>query len=492
MGLDANISGLSGTKADVNAANQLKVVTETDAYGGAANVGATRMFSENDGGFITGTPNLLAPETDNDYRLRVSLDMLLDDEVFNTVIQNTGKHNILATTMAGAFTAGQWTSNSASITTANTGITLSTYSTFPNNGTQTLSGDIEIGFSNTPIVNTTIEWGLFIPAATAILAPLDGVFFRLNSSGLQGIASNAGIEETTGLFKEEAGAGVWVYDINKKYQFICYVGGVAAEFWVNDGTGAVKLGTISLPAAQGRICSSQGLKFAVNHRITGGAAGGALQAQLGAYNVRLGGSNVSCSAHHQGNRIYGSYQGLSGGAMGSLANYTNNSTPTALVPTNTTAAAGSVGLGGQFWETDTVAAGTDCIICSYQVPVPAVGAPARRMVITGIKINSFVALALTGGGYVDQWSLAFGHTAVSLATGEAAGTKAPRRVPIGLRAVASGAVINTVLGTIDIDFDNAPVFVNPGEFVQIVRKKFGTAPTVGSIGHLITVFYGWE
>ncbi len=47
------------------------------------------MFSENDSGSVTGTPELISPEGDIDYRQRVSQDLQLDEEVFSYVAQNT-------------------------------------------------------------------------------------------------------------------------------------------------------------------------------------------------------------------------------------------------------------------------------------------------------------------------------------------------------------------------------------------------------------------
>lgn len=177
--------------------------------------------------------------------------------------------------------------------------------------------------------------------------------------------------------------------------------------------------------------------------------------------------------------------------MGSLANYANNTNPTAAVPTNTTAALGS-GLGGQFWETDTLALTTDGIIQSYQVPLGTASVPGKRLRILSLVINSYVQTALTGGGYIAQYSLCFGHTAVSLATAEAATTKAPRRIPLGIQSVSSGAAALTTLNSIEINFNDAPVYVNPGEFIAIAKKKVGTAPTAGVIAHMITYTYAWE
>ena len=135
---------------------------------------------------------------------------------------------------------------------------------------------------------------------------------------------------------------------------------------------------------------------------------------------------------------------------------------------------------------------TDGIIQSYQVPAGTVNVPGKRCVLRGVKISSYVQTALTGGGYVAQYALAFGHTNVSLATTESATSKAPRRIPLGIHAVASGAVANTLLGEIWLDLGDAPVYVNPGEFIQIARKKVGAAPTAGTIAHTIAFVYGWE
>lgn len=491
MALDAKLFGsTSNNGAEVDAAGNLKTTTTLNPV----YMGGTRQFNENDAGAVTGTPWLYSSEVDTDYRLRTSQDLVLDEEVFNYTAQNTGKHTNTVATMANTWTAGQFTTNSGNITTVTTGVQLQTYATFPNTGTQTLSCDMEVGFSAQPAANTFVEFGMGI-SASATAAPTDGCFFRLTSAGLVGVLSNNGTETVTPVFPLSGGTGTWVYQNNKKYQFICYLGGVAAYFWINDGTGAELMGSIQLPTAQGRLVMATGIPFIFKHRITGGAAGAVLQAQLGAYNIRLGGSNLSTVPSAQGNRIYGSYQGLSGGTMGSLANYANSANPTAAVPTNTTAALGT-GLGGQFWETVTLAANTDGIISSFQVPAINVNGTSRRLVIRGIYLTSFVQTAVTSTvQYVRQYSLAFGHTTVSLATAEAVNAKAPRRVALPFtQTVAVNAAVGTAIpqATYSVDFGDAPVFVNAGEFVQLVVKQIGTIGTAGVLAHTVTFIYGWE
>jgi len=496
MAMESNIIGaLSGTGADVNASRQLKIVPETDVATNPDNVGGVRFFGENDAGQITGVPALYSPEVDIDYRKRVSQDLMLDDENFNYTAQNTGKHSLTATTMAATFAAGQVTLNSASITTAATGIVLATYACFPNNGTNTLSADVELAFSAQPQANVFVEFGLGIPGAAAV-APTDGVFMRLNSAGLIGIASNNGTE-TPVVFPLAQGSGTWSYENDKKYQFIVYQGMTKAVFWVNDGTGAVMLGEIPLPDGQGRMTMGQGLQFFVKQRITGGAAGGVLQTKIGAYCVRIGGSNLTSTFSTQGNRIYGSYQGASGGTMGSLATYVNSANPTAAAPSNTALTANLPGgLGGQGAVIAAVAAATDGIWSSYQVPALTVNIAGRRLVLRGVQlhlVNLGAAVATTATTI--QFSLAFGHTAVSLATAEAATAKAPRRIPLGIATWPVGAAIGSTPtnGPLNLDLGDAPLFINPGEHLALVGKFLvGTATASQVINFTYTPIFGWE
>ncbi len=85
---------VSGNVVEVAGTNQLKVIPETDSIGAVDNIGCIRVFGENDGGALTGSALLRSPEVDVDYRERVSMDLIMDDHVFNTTVQDTGKHTI--------------------------------------------------------------------------------------------------------------------------------------------------------------------------------------------------------------------------------------------------------------------------------------------------------------------------------------------------------------------------------------------------------------
>jgi hypothetical protein len=485
----AAIQGGSNTAnvANVDGGFNLKTTLPVDSTVDVSYIGCVKMFAENDTGAFTGSPQIMSGETDLDFRQRSASDTMLDQEQINYTAQNTGKHIYRNTTMTNAWTVNGLQTNSSSITTTTTGTLFSTYAYFPVYGTSTLSVDMEVAFTAQPTSNTTIDFGAFLPNASNPYNPTDGAYFRLTSAGLQGVVNYNGTETATPVFPG------FSYTNNAKLQFILYITQRYVEFWYNDGTDPTAtylLGKINTPAGNGSPCMASSLPVSIRHAIVGGAAGGVIQAVLSNYNVRAGGFLISNEMGDIGNRCYGSHQGLSGGTMGSLANYANSANPTAAVPTNTTAALGT-GLGGQFWETDTLAVTTDGIICSFLNPAGTVNVAGRRLVINGVSIDSFVQTALTGGGYNAQFSLAFGHNALPLNTAEAATTKAPRRVPLGAYSVASGLVALTQLPRVSQVFKKG-IYVNPGEYVQVVKKKIGTAPSAGVIAYVITFDYGWE
>lgn len=452
-----------------------------ERQGGPSEAGFVSLQSENDSGSVTGARAVLPPETDADYRLRVAQDFVIDDETFNYTAQNTSRHNYTNTTLTASWNTGGVLTNASSITTTTTGLQIRSYAYFPiySSGVTTHI-QAEVSFSANPTSNTIVNFGGFISSGANPFTPTDGIYFRLTDAGISGVINHNGTETSTGTL-------TFTYTTNRVYKFIIVSSNKKTDFWIDD----VLYGSIATPTGQAQACMSAALPFAIRHAITGGAAGAVLQVTLRGYGVSLGGAQLTKEMPALGNAIYGSYTGLSGGTMGSLANYANSANPTAAVPTNTTAALGT-GLGGQFWETDTLAVTTDGIISSFQVPAPTVSLPGRRLAIYGVTIDSFIQTVLTGGGYVASWCLATNHTAVSLATAQSATTKAPVRVPLGIQTVAAAAAALVTYPRIEQDFSMAPIYVNPGEFVAVVKKKVGTAPSAGVVGHVITFKYGWE
>lgn len=466
----------------IDSDNQALVTTNIDPL----KSGSISIFSENDAGDVSGTRTLLSPETDGDFRLRIAEENILDDETFNYTAQNTGKHQNLSTTMTFVYGTGGLLTNGTSITTTTTAVSLQSYAFFPFfSAGENLYIQADVSFSAQPVANTIVDFGSFLRGAANPYAPTDGAYFRLNSSGLQGVVNSNGSETTVSLSS-------FTYTNSTVYKFLIIVTNNYAQFWIDD----VLYGTINTPIAQGQPFMSAALPFGFRHTITGGAAGGVFQATLRGYSVSIGGVNLARTLGETGNSVFGSYQGLSGSTMGSLATYPNSTNPTAAAPSNTALTANlPAGLGGQGAVTAAVAAATDGIWGSYQVPAGTVSIAGKRLKITGVYIdavNNGAAVATTATTI--QFSLGFGNTTVSLATVEGAPSKTSRRVPLGFMtwAVAAPVGAGPQGGSITRSFTE-PIYVNPGEFIQLIGKfLIGTATGSQVINFVWQPIYSWE
>lgn len=476
----AVIEGIvSSNGAEVDANNRLKVNLDTGAN--PAQVGGVRFFSEND----AASDFLVSPETDADYRLRIANESVYDWETFNYTAQNTGKHIYRNTTMTNTWSNAGLTTNSGGITTTTTGTLVQTYAYFPLIGASQLYGEFEGSVSAAPTTNMIVDFGFFLANTTTPYAPTDGMFFRLSPAGWQGVINFNGTETLTAVFP-------FTHDINRKYQFQIVAHEKEVLFWI-DGT---LYGTIVTPVGQGQPCMSGSLPLSLRHANTG-TAGAALSFTLNDYSVSVGGPMLSERPSVVGLKALGAYQGLSGGTMGSLTTYPNSTNPTAAAPSNTALTANLPGgLGGQGSVTAAAAAATDGIWGSYQVPAGTVSVQGRRLVIRGVRVDAVnIGAAVATTATTVQFSLSFGGTTVSLATTEAATAKAARRVALGYMTWPVGAAIGAQpqTGALYVDFGDAPIYVNPGEFVQLVGKFIvGTATASQVISFVWQPVYGWE
>jgi hypothetical protein len=458
-----------------------------------ASAGVAMMFTQRDNGAIIGVQEINSPWTDDRARLQVAVDSMIDAEQFNYIAQNTGKFSYLNTTMTESWAINGTSSNGTGITTASTGLTGGTYQYYPVIGDTTTIVEIQASFTNIFPTNTTIDFGLFLRGAANPYLPTDGAYFRLTANGLMAILNYNGVETQSGIFPIAFGSATpWAPTPNVKHDFVMVVNQTDIDFLI-DGQLYAIMGT---QIGNGQPFASSSLPVSWRHAIGATPASSVISMQIANYNVKTAGYTVARSLGDMGQTINGSYQGLSGGTMGSLASYPNSTNPVAAVPTNTTAALGT-GLGGQFWETFTLAVNTDGIIMSYQVPLgTSAGIRGRTLRLDGIYLTSYVQTALVGGPCITQYSLAFGHTAVSLATAEGPATKAPRRIPLPAitQAPTAAQAVSTMVaqpGGAYHYFDN-PVYVAPGQFIAIVAKHIGTVGTAGTIAHTIALDYSWE
>ncbi|MFN0027718.1 MAG: hypothetical protein ACKV2O_11165 [Acidimicrobiales bacterium] len=472
--------GSTSGKADVDLEYNLKVALPVGAPGALPQTaGFAALLLERDAGAYSGDRALAAASVSARNRLTVGQPTRLLREVFSSTAINSALWDTTVTTFAVAVAGGFVTLNSGAVTTANAVARLLSRQSFP----APLDGGLEavaVGMlSQVPQSNNVVEIGFSISTGTA--APTDGAFFRYDAgASLKAVINNNGSEITSPIITGYSSPNV-------RYAWRIETTQDDVHFYIN-GT---LVATILSPTGTGKPFLAESLPFQVREYNSASPPALAQQIKIAAVYVGwqdTGGQDVP--GHHL-QTFMGRVgaQGQTGMTMGTTANFANSANPTAAVPTNTTAALGT-GLGGQFWETDTLAVTTDGIICSFANPAGTNANSGKTLMVTGITIDSFVQTALTGGGYNAVWSLAFGHTGVALNTAEAAATKAPRRVALGANSVAAGAVALTQLARISQTFEN-PIPVLPGEFIAAVKKKVGTAPSAGVIAHIISIDSYW-
>lgn len=486
----ANTSGLANVDSNYNLMTTHPQVNQRYGESVAAspnNVGAVRMFTENDAGVLSGTAILASPRTSQDDCLQVGMNTPIIDYTFNGTAQDTANWLFTATTMTASQSGGFLMLNASNIGTTTTGCYMATKRYIP----LTSNGGLRVSFSMniTQIIaaNQVMAMGLGVPAsATAV--PTDGVYFQYTSAGLIGVVAYNGSVTQTGALPV-ANPVTLTQNVTRQLQIRIYD---RIVHFVFDGN---NLGSIATPAGQGNPFITDALPLFVQQYNSGTVSGGTF-AQLKVASVavdQFDSQLVKPYSHQQAAKGFHAYQGQQGGTMGSTALYTNSLAAGAgAAMTNTTAALGT-GLGGQFSWQPTLTAGTDGILCSYQNPAGSVTQTPRTLYITGVRIQSFVTTAFTGGPVNAAYSLAFGHTSVSMATAESAtfasGTaKAPRRIALGLETFVVTAAVGAVSGTnnpVYMPF-NSPVVVNPGEFIAICAKNLGTVTSAGVITSFVT------
>lgn len=411
------------------------------------------------------------PYVSEDSRLMVGVDTQLAMYNFTTTAQNTGDWKHAFTTMTMTQSAGFLNINPALATVSGNYAYLQSWKHFTLQGDGALHLEFTGQVSATPSANQILEAGMFL--GTAGVAPTDGVFFRYTSAGLIGVMTYNGVETPTGVMVASITpntVGKFQIEINQRH----------VHFWIDGVLGA----ELAIPAANAIPFLSVGLPITMMMRNSGTVTGG-WTTKIGTIHITQNDLNTVKPWAHQKAMQGDAYQGQDGDTMGSLAAYSNAALGAAAALTNTTAAAPNTGLGGVVLVLPTLTAGTDGILFSYLNPVGSVTQPPKTLVVTGVTVSAAVQVVLAGGPLVYVAGVAFGHTALSLATAETgsfvtATTKAPRRVPLGTLNCVVTAAVGTPLGTVSVKFDS-PITVNPGEYFAITLRNVGTVTTTGAI-----------
>jgi hypothetical protein len=447
------------------------------------------MFSENDDGTHTGSPYLKSPETSPDFRLRVGVDTVLFQDVFNATTQNTNLWAYTFSTLT-ASQPGAGTLNFSTVqgTTSAHGAFMRTFQYFPLVNTAPLAAECYFGQFTSPLVSGEVWlFGFGLPTAATTI-PTDGVFIRLTSGGLEGVIKFNGTENATTFATPKPLADFTVGSI---FKTLIVVGEREVEYWVDD----VLIGEQELPVANG-VPWLQGSLPIFMMKYNTGAVSNTNTMRVSRVGVSLLDVASNKPWGHiqagQGNLIN---VGGNGSTMGSTAGgFSQAAIAATAAGTNTTAnVTGLGGYGVMTAQATNVAAAGDMIASSYLNPAGTINITGRNLYITGVTIhcmNTGAAVALTPTSLV--WGLAWGHTALSLATAETgsfvtATAHAPRRVPLGMCSAAIGTPVGGLYDRVIERGFNTPIVVRPGEYIATtVRFRVGTATASQELTYVVS------
>ena len=479
---------VSGNVVEVNSANELKTTGGSATTGNAGyNV---NLFENSDGTYTAGVPYRESPLVTGDKRLAVGLDTPLFDYSFNGTISNSSVWKTAFTTQTITASSGFLNLNANSTATTTTYCSYQTWKHFSLRGNGSMHITYTVQNSVAIPANQVHEGGLFLAVANAV--PADGVFFRWTSAGLYGVLIYNGSEVATSVFSFTPTTGV-------NFQLIMNIYENEVEFWVQaQGSDAKLLGELAVPNANGQPFLTSGLPLCFANRNPGTATSPAIIKISDChidlrdcnynkpYEAQLAGMGQHCSLLPDGSTI------PTTGGKTSL--WANSTAPTAAAITNTTAA--FTGLGGIMAVLPTLAAASDGILFSYQNPTGGIAQTPRTLYISGLTLQGAVSVILAGGPVTYAYAVAYGHTAVSLATAETATfatatTHAPRIIPIGM----DNFIVTAPAGTLGVRQQlqlSVPIAINPGEFVQIIARNIGTVTTTGAITFVASFDGYWE
>jgi hypothetical protein len=463
----------------------------------SSQAGFASLVTENDSGtYNSGTRIMRTPETDVDYRVRVALDQPIWRDAAEGVAPNTSLWNSALSTMTQAVADGFIKLNSGANVGASTRAQITSYATFEMYDSYELVLGWTMRIETTTVGEANTAWEVGFGLASAAADPTDGIYLRMdvNSNLTLSYNFNSSATGNGDTISYTVAGAKFVWLPNTAYRFMMVISPFEVKLWVEElGTGQVSfLGKMSRPDTK-PACSSTP-RLPIFARIRNHSTPPALATQIWIGNIAVGqmGTPLRPFHHILAKQGAGLQQGQSGATLGSLATWANSADPAAATLSNT--AAGYSTPGGLFIFNAPAGAATDYCLFGYQAPAATAnlhnkGIRIDRVRVTTVNVGAAVATTAT----VLHWFLAVGSTAVSLATTEAATTRVPKRIPIGSQSFVVGAAIGAVANDQELDLSSAPVFVEPGSFLQVgVRIPVGTATASQQLRGTVTVVGQWE
>jgi hypothetical protein len=424
---------------------------------------AVVVGENHDGASGLSTPLRRALKVTPDGRLRTGVDQVLWEDTFNHTVVDTSAYQCVTSTATLAMTGGYLVFNAGNSVALGAVARVQTYRTFQLMASSTNEIVFRARFNVALQANSNVEMGLGFAATTA--TPTDGIYFKVNTSGaLQGVVNVNGTETTVALdFTPVPNENNFYRLVQDQDQVEFYINGKLYGILKVSATAASTSYSRSLPLLM-RCYNSAAVSTAFRMEISDIAVIGRDLANNRLWSTARAGMEQS------------SINNARGAAAGQTANYANTAAPVSATLSNT--AAGYTTLGGQFQFAAVAGAETDYALFGFQVPLPSAAGAGKNLVIRGIRIETMnTGAAVATSATVLQWGLGIGSTAVSLATADSAtaGTRAPRRIMLGLQSFPIGAAVGAIATPVDVNLD-APLYVSAGTFVHVIIKMpIGTA-----------------
>lgn len=412
-------------------------------------------------GYNTAVRRPLRVSTDG--RLRAGVDTVQWSDTFNHAIQDTSAYQHVTSTATLALTGGYLVFNAGNSVASAAVARVQTYRTFQLLGSSAMEVGFRVRFAINSQTNNVAELGLGFAATT--VTPTDGAYFKMETSGaVVGVMNRNGVETTTStLFTPVA---------NTVYYLRMIVDQDRLEFYVD----AELQGVIATPTTDPAITFSRAMPLLMRFFNSSATSSAQRMEVSDAIIVTRDLSTNRLWPTSQAGQLLHSISVPRGTTAGQTANFSNSAAPASATLSNT--AAGYTTLGGKFQFAAVAGAATDYALFGYQVPASSAAGGNKNLVVRGIRIDTYnTGAAVATTSTILEWGVGVGSTAVSLATTDSAtaGTRAPRRIPLGVQAFAIGAAIGAVANTIDVNLD-APLYVEAGTFLHIIlQMPVGTA-----------------
>lgn len=468
-------SGASTTEANVDINNNLQVNLPTTKNQSGYVVA---MGESHDG--INGEARLVrSMKVSTDGRLRVGTDSLYWQDTFNHSQASLGAYQQIVSGSSIALSGGYLVLNFGNALNASVA-RFQTYKTFQLNAFGSLEVSFRLRFSAAAQTNNVCEWGLGLASGTT--TPNDGVYFKLNASGaLVGVININGSETTTDAMP--------TFSINNVDYYRIVIDQDRAEFYINN----VLMGAINVVSASPTVSLARSLPLLLRN-YNAATTTTAQRMEVSDFSV-LSRDLVQnrLLSTQQSAMCMNSIEAPRGIAAGQTANMVNSTIPVSATLSNT--AAGYTTLGGQFQFASVVGAETDYALFAYLVPTPGSTGSNKNLIICGARIETYNMGAVSAtSATLLQWSLGVGSTAANLTTPDSptVGTRAPRRIPLGVQSIPIGTVVGASVSPIDIKFD-APFLVEAGTYAHVILKMPAGSATVSQIIRGVVTINGyWE